>query len=365
MDLSMVVAGLDAVVFERSGGTHFIRRSDAPSWYGPIQSAEDAQQSLVLTDVFPFLEVFLPTAEMTWAVEDQSPRVSEFWTQTDETGQEIHLQATARRVDASSVLVIMRSEQMFAQAQLLLQRARELRQTYDALMREIERKDILLHTIVHDLTAPLHSVVGSLSLLQEIELPESARRWTEIAVEAAGRQRALIQTILSVFVSEHGGAESPDPGGIDLTEAVRRAVAEREPVARQRQVVFAVDLAGRQRVVADDVRLLRVLTNLLDNALRYSSPGTVVRITTLLEDGVVYLTVDDEGPGVAAEIVPRLFQKLGRDPRGGGSGLGLYFCRITVEQWGGTIGYDSRKTGGATFWIRLPRVREKVSLAQR
>jgi signal transduction histidine kinase len=54
-------------------------------------------------------------------------------------------------------------------------------------------------------------------------------------------------------------------------------------------------------------------------------------------------------------MLPRLFQKLVHDPRGGGSGLGLYFCRITVEQWGGGIGYEARATGGSSFWVRLRR----------
>ena len=56
--------------------------------------------------------------------------------------------------------------------------------------------------------------------------------------------------------------------------------------------------------------------------------------------------------------VPSLFEKLARDPRGGGTGLGLYFCRITVALWGGGIGYEPRPGGGARFWIRLPIVEE-------
>jgi signal transduction histidine kinase len=107
-------------------------------------------------------------------------------------------------------------------------------------------------------------------------------------------------------------------------------------------------------VIAEEMRLFRVLTNLVDNALRYSPPGGAVRIPTRREEGTVTVCVEDEGPGVAPDLLPRLFEKLarGRD-RSAGTGLGLFFCRITVENWGGAIGYERREGGGSTFWIRL------------
>jgi signal transduction histidine kinase len=303
--------------------------------------------------MFPFLTAFLPDAERAWRSAAPSPIASELWTQTDAGGTEIHLEATAARVDDSAVLVIARNDQAFFARQLLLQRARELRLTHNALMREIERKDILLHTIVHDLAAPLHSIVGSLSLLRDLELPPEAARWTAIAVEAAARQRQLIQGILNVFVAEQSGDEAP-PGGVELQRAMERAVSELEPVARQRQVTLVMRPPGPVRVAADETRLIRVLTNLVDNAIRHSPPGKQVSMTAVAEDRSVRLAIEDEGSGVSPDLLPSLFQKLARDPRGGGTGLGLYFCRITVELWGGGIGYEPRPGGGARFWIRLP-----------
>jgi signal transduction histidine kinase len=107
-------------------------------------------------------------------------------------------------------------------------------------------------------------------------------------------------------------------------------------------------------VVGEETRLFRVLTNLVDNALRHSPVGGLVRITTTREDATVVVCVEDEGPGVPHDLLPRLFEKLahGRD-RTAGTGLGLFFCRITVEDWGGAIGYERRERGGSKFWIRL------------
>jgi signal transduction histidine kinase len=122
--------------------------------------------------------------------------------------------------------------------------------------------------------------------------------------------------------------------------------------------------AGSLRVVADETRLIRVLANLVDNALRHSPPGTRVSMTAVAEDGSVRLSIEDEGRGVSPDMLPNLFQKLARDPRGGGSGLGLYFCRITLELWGGGIGYEPRPGGGAKFWIRLPIASDRGGFAR-
>jgi signal transduction histidine kinase len=73
-----------------------------------------------------------------------------------------------------------------------------------------------------------------------------------------------------------------------------------------------------------------------------------------LEEGFLRIAIEDEGPGVPPEVVPQLFQKFVRHGKSRGkAGLGLFFCRITIEQWGGTIGCEPRAGGGTTFWFRL------------
>jgi signal transduction histidine kinase len=353
MDLNDVAAALGVVVLERVAPGEF-KRVGAPTRWWCDRVGDDAGRSIEVLELFPFLEVFMPAAEALWRSRHPTPIASEMWTETDAQGHDYHLEAFATCVGSASVLVVGRNNQAFLQRQLLVQRARELRATYDALMREIERKDILLHTIVHDLTAPLHSIVGSLSLLRECDLPEKATRWAELATEAAARQRSLIAEILDVFVSEHGPSSSPETSGPDLSRAILRALAEREPVARQRQVVLDANIQAVAPVVADETRLLRVLTNLLDNAIRHSPYGATVRLTTALDGDAIRISVEDDGEGVDAATMPRLFDKFAHDPRAGGTGLGLYFCRITIEQWGGGIGYEPRTPNGSVFWIRLP-----------
>jgi hypothetical protein len=115
-------------------------------------------------------------------------------------------------------------------------------------------------------------------------------------------------------------------------------------------------MAQDWKVVGENSRLERVLFNLVENAFRHSPLGSTVTVDVNQDGKFILFTVDDEGPGVPEDISKNLFQKFaqGRE-KSGKAGLGLYFCRITVERWGGSIGYSTRPKGGSCFWFRLPR----------
>ena len=103
------------------------------------------------------------------------------------------------------------------------------------------------------------------------------------------------------------------------------------------------------------VMAVGVLMNLLENALRYGPRGTEVVVRVRGVESELEIAVEDAGPGVDASHRDTIFEKLQRDRRSGGmAGLGLYFCRYTVDQWGGTIGYSPRVPRGSRFWLRLP-----------
>jgi signal transduction histidine kinase len=98
-----------------------------------------------------------------------------------------------------------------------------------------------------------------------------------------------------------------------------------------------------------------MLLNLVDNALRHSRRGQRITLGVRRDGGMVLFAVDDQGPGVPEEDASGLFEKFGQGSgRKGAAGLGLYFCRITAERWGGTVGHENRAEGGSRFWFRLP-----------
>lgn len=359
-----LLSALDKLVIERLHDGSFVVRGEPPPWFLRLEGAASwREEPLRLDGALPFLEVFLPEAERAWVTEGAPIARSDCWTQRTDDDEALHLEATALRVGPSRLLVITRSDALVHERRRVLQRARELRLLHEALAREVERKEVLVHCIVHDLSGPLNSLLGALSLLQEQPLPQKSAALAELALRAALRQRELIREILDAFAGE--GAALDDPGddlavSADLRGTIAQVLEALAPAACGR----GVRLEGPPEpgggppcnVVGEERRLARVLSNLVENALRFTAARTSVRLLVHEEPGWVRVTVDDEGPGVSPSVAPHLFQKFARggDP-GAGSGLGLYGARIAVEAWGGAIGYEARPEGGARFWLRLRR----------
>ncbi len=358
MDLNGLMAALGKLVLERDDGGKFVRRGCCPDWCSGLGlPAPLGAEPFVVEDVFPFLDSFLPDAEQVWSAGASGPVRSHFWTQASRAGEEMHLEASALRVDARDLLVIDRNEELFRQTELVLQRARELRLTHDELTHEVKVKDLLVHSIVHDLLSPLHGILGALALLSDLPLSTDAAELTELALHAAEREKMLVTDILDVFSAEHRRSTTvqelgPPP---DLAEVIRDIVKQSQPAARVVGVsLFGMVTEGPVRVVAEQRRLERVLANLVDNALRHGPEGKPVTVSIERESDTVRVNVDDGGPGVPTEVLPHLFELFAGGTAGvRGTGMGLYFCRVTVERWGGGIGYERRPEGGSRFWIRL------------
>lgn len=358
MDLSELIAALESLVLERLSDGRFVRRGPLPAWCLELPLPElRLDEPVVIAELFPFLDTFSARAEEAWRAETPAPVSSGFWTETGADGQEMHLEAYAVRAGGDPVLVIWRNDRLFREQQLVLQRARELSLTHGALLCEMEQKDVLLHTIVHDLAAPLQRILSLLSLLDEAELREPAVHWVQSALQAARLQKQLIGEVLDVFSAEH---YTPSVGLVETPEVrriVRQLTQELAAQASARNVRFDVEPDdSAHHVVCEERRLVRVVTNLIENALRRSPPDAVVRARVRQEGDWVWISVEDQGPAVPVERLARLFEKsvAGSEQAEAGTGLGLYFCRITVEKSGGGIGYEPID-GGGRFWVRLER----------
>jgi CheY-like chemotaxis protein len=186
----------------------------------------------------------------------------------------------------------------------------------------------------------------------------------ETGERESNRQEQMIRGILQAFSADLAGQQKPTestPSATDIDAAAQRAVQEFSPAFAEKQIKLqldpALDLSRAWIVAGDDSRLDRIFGNLLENALRYSPPNTTVTIGLEEKGKQVLAFVDDQGPGLPKDQSPdqmfALFAK-GKD-KPGKAGLGLYFCKITVERWGGTIGAETKPKGGTRFWFRLPR----------
>ena len=248
------------------------------------------------------------------------------------------------------------------------QKGNELSISYQKLQREIQKKEVLLHCIVHDLAGPLLGIKGGYELLESEQLTPQGRKFLDIGKRQANKQEKLIREILDAFAAE---VATLDSFTIDPTQApsvaqslrdVADAVHPAFVLNHVKLEVAPADPALNWQVVGERSRLDRVVSNLIENALRHSPPDTVVTIACRPTDrDQLLVTIEDEGPGVPLEIHDQLFQKFSQGKKGKGKiGLGLYFCRITIEHWGGSIGHEARPERGSRFWFKLPRPQVKL-----
>ncbi len=212
-------------------------------------------------------------------------------------------------------------------------------------------RDEFIHNAAHELRTPLATLAG-LGELLATHLHEMSADQVERSLAALQRQgeraSVLVANLLDLSQLESGRVRL-QLASVDAAAAARRAL-DAAPPPENTTVTLAVP-AGLT-VWADAPRLDQVLTNLLTNAYRYGGPR--VRVDGEPVPGGALVCVSDDGPGIPADLLPRLFEPFIRGPHTeahGGSGIGLALCRRLIEAFGGTIRYEPVE--GARFVIRL------------
>jgi signal transduction histidine kinase len=224
--------------------------------------------------------------------------------------------------------------------------------------------------MVHDLRTPLGALVLSVEHLlsqRTNEHVEAPVRVLERILRAGRRLDRQINELLDASRVELG-QWSLAQIEVGVAPFLAEAVAEIRPMMGDHPVEVIADNAPA-RVFVDPLRLTQMLTNLLTNAARYSRPGGRVQVKSETAHGGVVISVQDEGPGISAEDIPRLFDRHFRshDARSAhreGLGLGLYITRGLVEANGGRIWAESAPGQGARFSIWLPAVPEPAESEQ-
>jgi signal transduction histidine kinase len=243
----------------------------------------------------------------------------------------------------------------------------ELRQYYDVmkhqrddLLRVQLQKERLTAFVVHDLKNPVNSMdLHAQVLLRDKALSESARESaTRIRIEARQLNR-MILNLLDLSKADEGKL-APKLGDVDLRVLVEEIVAELEVNAKSRKVTLPASIPTT-RLRADEDLLRRVLTNLVENAIRYAPPDSAVSVTVTELGEDVEIRVADRGSGIPPALREKVFDPFLQVDAGteravtrGGRGLGLTFCKLAVEAHGGRIWVEDGAPGAA-FCVRLPR----------
>lgn len=230
-------------------------------------------------------------------------------------------------------------------------------------------RQALLSSISHDLRTPLAAILGAVGTLKNFDegLDDATRRELLASTEAeAERLNRFITNLLDMTRIEAGPLR-PTLLRSDLDEIIGSLAERARPVLGRHR--FVIDIApGLPMVDVDPVLIEQALFNLLDNAAKYSPPGTTVTLAARLDGDTVSVRVEDEGPGLPVEDRERVFQKFYRLEKGdsvrAGTGLGLSISRGFVEAMGGTLQAAVPAQGkGAVFILRLPAPRAGTAAA--
>jgi two-component system sensor histidine kinase KdpD len=235
----------------------------------------------------------------------------------------------------------------------------------EVLRRTDELKTALLNAVSHDLRTPLASIIASAGSLRQQDVAwteQDQQEFAEAIEQEARRLNRIVGNLLDLSRIEAGSLR-PAADWYDLGALIDDVVGRLRPITAQHRVKVAVpeDLPPVQ---LDYVEIDQVLSNLIENAVKYTPPGGEIAITVARGKEELQIRVADQGPGLPAAAISRVFDRFyrvdgsgradGGGPGPGGTGLGLAVARGLVEAHGGRIWVENRPGGGACFTFTLP-----------
>jgi two-component system, OmpR family, phosphate regulon sensor histidine kinase PhoR len=232
----------------------------------------------------------------------------------------------------------------------------------DIRQMESMRRDLVAN-VSHELRTPVSIMRANAETLLDgaLEDPPQARAFVQAMLRHAERLSNLLSDLLDLARIE-GGAYPLAVEALEVRKAAQRAVDTLQRTAKTRSVTVNVEVPPDLRVRADAQALDQVLTNLLDNAIKYSFEGGSVDIIAHVTGVEARITVRDDGPGIQERHRARVFERFyrvdaGRSRAVGGTGLGLSIVKHLVSLMHGGVGVDPVEPHGSAFWVTLPVAR--------
>lgn len=251
------------------------------------------------------------------------------------------------------------------QREQLREREQQLRaeRAERALMESAVRmRDMFLTVLAHELRTPLTSLLGTAQLLlrrgqREKTLSEKDRRGVEVIISQASRLNTMVSLQLDIS-RLHTGQLRVERQPLDLGALAYQVVEEVQPIL----TLHTVRYRGPDTpiwVAGDALRLIQVLQNLVQNAIKYSPAGGFIEVLVERYDTAAQIIVTDEGMGIPPSDLPHLFQRFYRasnvdDRQISGLGVGLYVVKELIMLHGGTVEVESEEGRGSSFIVRLP-----------
>ena len=232
-----------------------------------------------------------------------------------------------------------------------------------------KQKDEFVSMAAHELRAPMTAIKGYLSMVVEGDagdIPEKARGFLADTAAINERLIRLVNNMLNVSRIEEGRMVYQIEQE-NLSSVVRAAFAQFRSETERKGLKFELIIPPeiKDRIEVDMDRIHEVVANLLSNAIKYTEKGKITVRLSQPNPGNVRFEVEDTGPGISKEEQGKLFQKFVRAEssigKTTGTGLGLYICRLLIEEFYGRIGLISEEKKGSIFWFEIPLVNKKVT----
>lgn len=234
--------------------------------------------------------------------------------------------------------------------------------SFNHMAEELQRQESLRQQMVadvaHELRTPLSVMQGTLEAMLDGVLKPSQKELRNLHGEAR-RLARLVEDLRTLSLADAGQLKL-ELAPVEIGDLVEQVAGSMESLARSRKIKMETQIASDLPAIrGDEDRLAQVLTNLIDNALRYTPQGGRVTVSAANNSDQIVLAVRDTGPGIAPQDIPMVFEHFWRGDKsrsraGGGSGIGLAIVRQLARMHGGQAEVDSQIGQGSTFRVYLP-----------
>lgn len=272
-------------------------------------------------------------------------------------GNEVDFRSIAWTSDGNEIPVIVRARRLFFNDHDVIA---WVEQDVSAQMELEQLRQDLTAMVYHDLRGPLHTIQGSLTTLARLlanNNQASVLDLLQVGIRSTRQLSRMVESLLDIQRLEEGKAVL-DVKPTSLHNLLASAAQLVQPLAAESNQRLTFELVDNlPAITCDSDMILRVITNLMENAIKYSPMGGAIKLSAGLIESGVRVSVTDSGPGIPAHMQRQIFDKFSRvkyqdAPKG--VGLGLAFCRLAVEAHGGQIWVESESGQGSIFSFTIP-----------
>ncbi|MEM7544844.1 MAG: ATP-binding protein [Pseudomonadota bacterium] len=281
------------------------------------------------------------------------------------TDQHLSILTTIAAIVSSKTKLLREAERAKRRNQELERTREHLEKSRSEAESASRIKNAFLSTLSHELRTPMNGVIGMGELLSHSDLDETQRQFVDVLLASAKSLTGLMDDLLDISMIEAGEMRlnQEDVDLHDMSRTLTEAISVM-PVANKVELKLDFDPSAKGSWIGDGKRIRQILSNLMNNAVKFTVSGTVETTIRVTPEGVLF-KVRDNGPGVPPDKLSAIFDRFHQveeteSRRHGGVGIGLNISKQLVATMGGKIGVESEVGKGALFWFNLPLQRVAV-----